>query len=46
MNGKELRGFFFKVSQNDQIRMLTLFTNVFFINGKELRSFSLYQILT
>ena len=34
-----------KVSQDDQIRMETWFTSVFFMNGKELRSFSHYQIL-
>ena len=35
-----------KVSQNDQIQMQIWFTSVFFVNGKELRSFSHFQILT
>ena len=35
-----------KVSQNDQIRMLTWFTRAFLMNGTELRSFSHFQILT
>ena len=35
-----------KVSQNDQIRMKTWFTCVFLMSGKELRSFSHFQILT
>ena len=35
-----------KVSQNDQIRMETLFTSGFLMNGAELRSFSHFQILT
>ena len=34
------------VSQNDQIRMETLFTGGFLMNGTELRSFSHFQILT
>ena len=34
-----------KVSQDDQIQMLRWFTSVFSMNGKELRSFSHYQIL-
>ena len=33
-----------KVSQDNQIRMYKWFTTVFFMNGKELRSFSHYQI--
>ena len=35
-----------KASQNDQVRMQTWFTSVFLMNGKELRSFSDFQILT
>ena len=35
-----------KVSQNDQIRMLTWFASVFMKNRAELRSFSHFQILT
>ena len=35
-----------KVSQNDQIRMQTLFTSGFLIHGTELKSFSHFQILT
>ena len=35
-----------KVSQNDQIRMYTWFTSVFLWNGRELRSFSHFQILS
>ena len=35
-----------KVSQNDQIQMKRWFTSVFLINGKELRSFSHYEIFT
>ena len=35
-----------KISQNDQIRMETWFTNVFLMNGTELRSFSHFQNLT
>ena len=33
-----------KVSQDDQILMKTWFTSVFLMNGKELRSFSHFQI--
>ena len=35
-----------KVSQNDQIQMETWFTSGFLMNGRELRSFSHFQILT
>ena len=35
-----------KVSQNDQNQMQTWFTSGFLMNGKELRSFSNFQILT
>ena len=35
-----------KVSQNDKIQMQTLFTSHFLMNGKELRCFSHFQILT
>ena len=35
-----------KVSENDQIQMQTWFTSGFLMNGKELRSFSHFQILT
>ena len=35
-----------KVSQNDQIQMQTWFTSGFLMNGRELRSFSHFQILT
>ena len=35
-----------KVSQDDEIRMKTLFTSVFLMNGTELISFSHFQILT
>ena len=35
-----------KVSQDDQIRMLTWFTSVLLMNGAEVRSFSHIQILT
>ena len=35
-----------KISQNDQIRMLTWFTRVSLMNGTELRSFSHFQIFT
>ena len=35
-----------KVSQNDQIQMQTWFTSGFLMNGKELKSFSHFQILT
>ena len=35
-----------KVSQNDQIQMQTWFKSGFLMNGRELRSFSLFQILT
>ena len=35
-----------KVSQNDQIQMQTWLTSGFLMNGRELRSFSNFQILT
>ena len=35
-----------RVSQNDQIQMYRWFTSVFLMNGKELRSFSDFQIFT
>ena len=35
-----------KVSQNDQFRIWTCFTSVFFLNGTKLRTFNLFQILT
>ena len=35
-----------KVSQNDQIQMQTWFTSGFLMNGTELRSFILFEILT
>ena len=35
-----------KVSQNDQIQMETWFTSGFLMNGRELRRFSNFQILT
>ena len=35
-----------KVSKNDQIQMQTWFTSGFLMNGRELRSFSHFQILT
>ena len=34
-----------KISQSDQTELSTWFTSVFLMNGKELRSFSPYQIL-
>ena len=35
-----------KVSQNDQIQMLTWFTSGFLMNGTELRSFSHFEIFS
>ena len=35
-----------KVSEDDQIWIQTWFTNLFLMNGTELRSFSHFQILT
>ena len=50
-NGLTLEFFFIhcktvKVSQNDKIRMKTLFTSVFLMNGTGLRNFIHFQILT
>ena len=35
-----------KIIQNDQTQMERWFTSIFFMNGKELRSFSPYEILS
>ena len=35
-----------KVSQDNQVRMQTCFTSLFLMNGRDIRSFSHFQILT